>query len=424
MIHQIGKKLRQQIHKFSGELCNSRIGKVSSRFIEEMIFGLSANGSVRLTEIARSLEEDIELHATHKRLSRNLADTNIAQDLEGKILELGAKRISEKTLIIIDPSDLRKKYAKKMEHLATIRDASEKTIGKGYWLCDVVGCEVGSQEITPLVQELWSQESPDFTSENEQILSIVERVRQAVKYQGVLVYDRGGDRREFLLPWTKDSSCHYIIRQRGDRNLLYRGKLISGLNLAESCATPYSSTIIKEKDGKEKTYTIEYGYVPVRLPEWRERHLWLVVAKGFGQKPLMLLTTEPMRRNRKVLWWAIEAYLTRWRVEDTIRFIKQSYDLEDVLVMTYDRLKNMAVLVLAASYFAAVWLGTTSKLKILAMHALTAAKRIFGIPDFRYYALADGIKTIFKRIGKGPLHPRGHESPASPQLSLWPGKNG
>jgi hypothetical protein len=424
MIHQIGKKLRQQIHKFSGELYSSKNGKVSSRFVEEMIFGVSASGSVRLTEIARSLEEEIELHATHKRLSRNLADTNLAQGLEEKVLELGAKRISKKTLIIIDPSDLQKKYAKKMEYLAAVRDASDKTIGKGYWLCDVVGCEVGSQEITPLAQELWSQESPDFISENDQILSLVERVRQAVKYQGVLVYDRGGDRREFLLPWTKDSSCHYIIRQRGDRKLLYRGKLISELSLAESCHTLYSSTIIKEKDGKEKAYSIEYGYTPVRLPEWRERPLFLVVVKGFGTKPLMLLTTEPMRRNRNILWWAVEAYLTRWRVEDTIRFIKQSYELEDIRVMTYERLKNMAVLVLAASYFAAVWLGTTSKLNILAMHALRAAKRIFGIPDFRYYALADGIKTIFKRIGKGPLHPRGHESPLSPQLDLWSGGNG
>ncbi len=79
----------------------------------------------------------------------------------------------------------------------------------------------------------------------------------------------------------------------------------------------------------------------------------------------------------------------------------------------------MATLVLAASYFAAVWLGAKTKLNILAMHAANAAKRIFGIPDFRYYALADGILAIFKRIGKGPLRPRGHNPAQSPQLLLW-----
>ena len=70
--------------------------------------------------------------------------------------------------------------------------------------------------------------------------------------------------------------------------------------------------------------------MPVRLPEVPDRKLWLVVVKGLGKKPLMLLTTESMRRNRKVLWWVVEGYITRWRVEDTIRFIKQSYDIEDI----------------------------------------------------------------------------------------------
>ena len=43
------------------------------------------------------------------------------------------------------------------------------------------------------------------------------------------------------------------------------------------------------------------------------------------------------------------------------------------------------------------------------------------LPDFRFYALADGIMAIFKRTGKGPLYPSDHESPRSPQLALWSG---
>ncbi len=87
--------------------------------------------------------------------------------------------------------------------------------------------------------------------------------------------------------------------------------------------------------------------MPVRLQEWPERPLWFVVAKGFGDTPILLLTIEPMGRNRNVVWWAIEAYIARWQVEKTIRFIKQSYNLEDIRVLTYDHLKNMAILVLS-----------------------------------------------------------------------------
>jgi hypothetical protein len=418
IIHQIGRKLRQQVHYFSGEL-SAGLGKVGSRFVEEMVYGISSSGSCRLTEIGRVLEEGSSLHATHKRLSRNLAGDKLGATVGENVLNLGACRIKERTLLIVDPSDLQKKYARKMEYLARVRDGSEGGVGKGYWVCNVVGCEVGSREIIPLAQGLWSQRAPDFDSENKEVLSLVSRVRRATGGKGIVVYDRGGDRRNFLIPWTKDPTCRYLVRQRGDRFLLYRKKPAKVLELAGVCKTPYRCTIIKEKDDEEKTYFIHFGFLPVRLPEYPERPLYLVVVKGMGREPLMLLTTEPMRRNRKVLWWAVEAYFTRWRVEDTIRFIKQSYDFEDVRVLTYQRLKNMAVFVLAASYFAAVWLGTKTKLNILALHTMHEAKRIFGIPDFRYYALADGIKAIFKRIGKGPLKPRKDKSHPYTQLSFW-----
>ncbi len=42
-------------------------------------------------------------------------------------------------------------------------------------------------------------------------------------------------------------------------------------------------------------------------------------------------------------------------------------------------------------------LGTRIKLDILATHLLKAAKRLFGIPDFRLYALADGIREVCAR---------------------------
>lgn len=101
----------------------------------------------------------------------------------------------------------------------------------------------------------------------------------------------------------------------------------------------------------------------------------------------------------------IEAYLTRWRIEETIRFVKQSYQLEGIRVLTYERLRNMMGLVLATSYFAAVYLGVRAKLEILVTHVLKAAKRIFGIPDFRYYAIADGIRELLLRHNTRRLKP-------------------
>ena len=50
----------------------SRIGKVAGRFVEDMILGMLLARSVRLTEIARALDEPIPLHSTHKRAGLDL----------------------------------------------------------------------------------------------------------------------------------------------------------------------------------------------------------------------------------------------------------------------------------------------------------------------------------------------------------------
>jgi hypothetical protein len=51
-------KLREQILRFSGEL-SFGLPKPARRFIAEMIYGIQARQSVRLTEIGRALEERI-----------------------------------------------------------------------------------------------------------------------------------------------------------------------------------------------------------------------------------------------------------------------------------------------------------------------------------------------------------------------------
>ncbi len=109
----------------------------------------------------------------------------------------------------------------------------------------------------------------------------------------------------------------------------------------------------------------------------------------------MLLTTKTLRRSRKALRRMIQAYIRRWAIAETIRFVKQSYDLEDVRV--YRSLQNLMPLVAAVAYFASVVLDTKNKLRVMEGYVLKAAKRLFGVPDFHYYAIADGLTSIFNR---------------------------
>ena len=397
-IAQIAGKLRGKMVQFSGKL-SLGLPKVMRRFVAEVMYGIAARGSVRLSEIARVLEEPIAMKKTVNRLSSRLGHVGLGDHVTERIIDDASSRITEDTLLIIDPSEIAKKYASKMQYLDTVRDGSEGGLSSGYWTCDGVAAEVGEPDIVPLYHELYSTVAPDFKSENAQILRCIERISQKAGNRGIYVMDRGGDRGTVINPLL-DTRRRFLIRLVGTRHLVYRGRAVEARRLAESCPLPYAERVVKEHKGKEKHYYIEFGFRKVQLPHRSER-LYLVVVKGFGEEPLMLLSNVEMRKKRSVLWWALDAYLTRWRVEETIRYIKQCYNLEDIRVMTYERLRNMAALVLATAYFTAVHLGLRSKLEILAGHALRAAKRIFGIPNFRYYALADGIKDILGRSRRG-----------------------
>ena len=67
----------------------------------------------------------------------------------------------------------------------------------------------------------------------------------------------------------------------------------------------------------------------------------MVVVDGLDQNPLMLLTNRRLTRSRKSQWRIVKSYLSRWRVEETIRFIKQSYRLEDIRLLRYERLRQL-----------------------------------------------------------------------------------
>jgi hypothetical protein len=177
-------KLREQIIKFSGEL-SAGWPKVIRRFIAETLYGIQARQSVRLTEIARSLEEKIPLKKTQYRLCRQLGRRGLWAKITNSLFQMAASRVKEETLLVLDISDIAKKYAEKMEYFATVHDGSEGTLANWYWTLSVIGAEVGESAFTPLYNRLYSQAGPDFQSENAEVRKAVSFVSEHTEKRGI-----------------------------------------------------------------------------------------------------------------------------------------------------------------------------------------------------------------------------------------------
>jgi hypothetical protein len=417
--NKIRSRLKAQLTKFCGEIC-AGLSQPLSKFVSQMLFGIQSSQDVKLSNIARSLQEHIALIRTEKRLSRNLKSAEIEKELTPQLVRMGSPRVQSNTVLALDLSDIRKEYAQKMENLATVRDGSTGELHQGYWLCDVTAAEVNGSEIVPLHQKLFSVEAKEFSSENAEILAAVDLIGTYTQGRGIWAIDRGGDRKKLLEPLL-DRGQRFVIRSTGKRTVIDRKGLQGSVGeVAGRCRLRHHARIIKIQDGQEKIYELRYGAEPIHLPG-RSENLWLVVIAGFGEEPLMLLANLPIAaRDSQSLWWVVQIYLTRWKIEETFRFIKQSYNLEDIRVMKYQRLKNLVILVTAVAYFAATFLGQQMKLRILCEKLLIISQRFFGIPPFRFYALADGIRKILSRAVFTPPE----TPPASLQLELTLGWEG
>jgi len=397
---KIGSRLKAQLTRFSSEL-TAGLRKPLRNLVGEMLFGIQASQDVKLSNIARSLQEAIPLLKTEDRLSRNLHAEELETHLRQGLLRLGSRRVETNTVLCLDLSDVRKPYARKMEFLDQVWDGSAGEVHAGYWLCSIVGAAVHGSELTPLYQQLFSVRAQEFVSENDEILGALEQLRRHTNGRGMGAIDRGGDRRKLLEP-LRERRERFVIRSTGQRLVLDRQRhRVTIHHLSARCRLRYQAKIIKIENGQEKVYSLRYGAEPLHLPG-RQEPLLLVVVAGFGQEPLLLLTNLGGVRDSQSLWWIAQIYLTRWKIEETFRFVKQSYNLEDIRVLRYQRLKNLVLLMTAAAYFATAFLGQKLKLKILCEKLLIISQRFFGIPPFRFYALADGIHNILSRSSPSP----------------------
>jgi len=121
----------------------------------------------------------------------------------------------------------------------------------------------------------------------------------------------------------------------------------------------------------------------------------MVVVKGFAEEPTMLLTNCRVNlRGKESIWRMVETSLTRWKCDESFRYIEQSYNLENPRVRSYGGIRNMVVLVLAVSYFAGVCLGQNLKLKLLVDRIFLVSKRFFGVPSFFNYVTVNDLYNL------------------------------
>lgn len=105
-------QIKSQITKFSAKV-SQELDKSKRRFINEMIYGIQASKDVKLSNIARALDENTALVKTVGRLSRQITSKDLTHTIGKRLIEEGKSFIGEDTVLALDLSDISKEYLRK-----------------------------------------------------------------------------------------------------------------------------------------------------------------------------------------------------------------------------------------------------------------------------------------------------------------------
>lgn len=396
-------EMKREIVNFTKKMSNG-LDKPSSKFISDMIYGIEKNQSVLFTNIARGLSEKTKLKHTIERLCINCNTfnndkLNILKDNYFKEVE---KLLPDDDILLIeDDSDINKEYSKKLEDLCIVRDASKQkeTYVNGYHVYEIATLTKNEKQPISLYSHIYSTESKDFISCNNETMKSEEYVLNKLKNnkaRKILIKDRGYDTFELFEKNIKDK-ISFIVRLDGNRNMLFKGKPRLIKEVAKTRKGKIHTKLIY-KDGNVDSYI---SYTTVQFPKLKEKDLTLLIIYRDGEKnnPMYLLTDLEVKNKEDVLKIA-RTYMLRWRIEEYFRAKKQNYDFENFRIRSLKGINTLNTILSCVMLHNGILAEKINK-KLLVIKIIEASKSLKNDLLVWYEQISNEIKEILKYAHTG-----------------------
>jgi len=398
----LGNNLKVDLLKFSKKVSKS-FNKPSQKFVFDMLFGIIAAKSCKLTEIGRSLKEPIAIKKTVERLGRNLSDFSQTEMLMSNYLSAVKPSLGSDTMLLIDQGDVTKSCSPKMEAIGSVKDASTGEFADGYWTMGAVALSDKTQQPIPVYESLYpcqKQGGLGFKAETKKCL---QNLRENFDSSIPRVLDRGFDSGEIITEFIENDE-KFILRVNQNRVAVHNGKKSKIDDIVRGLVCE-NELVFTGKSGKKAKCKI--GITQVVLQNPKNTKLNLIVCKEFGEKPLVLYTNIA-ETLESIAVRVVKAYLMRWRIEEYYAFKKQGLQFEHFRVRGLNAIKNLDLLVTIAIGFIGV-LSEKAESKMV-LELVTISKRIQKVSKFMkkskviFYAVLEGITQVFATLRCGIAH--------------------
>ena len=387
-------EMKREILNFSEKIAK-KLSKSEKKFIQDIEYGIAASGSCLISDISRSLNEDIKLKNTIERLCDNLNSFDDTETLYNNYIEEIGDIYGKEPVVLFDDSDISKVYGKKFEDLDDVIDASSqnKKVTKGYHVCEATILTEKEKQLISVYSQIYSCKSKDFKSMNDYTFKSIEAAKKVLNRKFIGVFDRGYDDNK-IIDYMDDN--YFVIRMNDRRVFLFKGKKKNVYEEAKKRKGKIRMTLWFD-DNEE--YEVYISHTKVTLPH-NGKDYELVFCYGLSEeRPLILLTNRKIHSKDDVIK-VVRLYFSRWRIEEYFRAKKQEYKFENIRLRTLKGINNL-------NLFLTIHLGHINKLaeeinrKLLSIKIIEASKSIRNKVIIWMSQFARGIKKILSYAHTG-----------------------
>ena len=391
-------EMKREIVNFAKNISEG-VNKATFKFAMDMEYGIAKGGSCLISEIARSLDEDIKLSYTIERLCDNL--NNLYDDEKDIIwnnyLNEVKKNVDlDNAVVLFDDSDINKEYSKKLEDLDRVIDASskDKKIVNGYHVCEATLLSKNKSQPMSIYSEIYSCKSDSFKSKNIYTLKSIKAAENIVGENFTGVFDRGYDDNK-IFDYMSKNKHKFVVRLDDERTLLFKGKRRSVEEVSKSRKGKINYKALFDNE----EYNLTISYTKATLP-YNKKEYQLVIVYGLSEEHPMKLLTNIDIRNKEDVIKIVRLYLSRWRIEEHFRGKKQEYDFENMRVRTLKSMNNLNMMLTMHLGHIAI-LADKMERKLLSIKIIYASKSLKQDAIVWLSQMARGIKEMLKYAHEG-----------------------
>ena len=392
-------EMKREIVNFSKKI-SLGLNKPTSKFVLDMQYGLSKGGSCLTSEIARALDEDIELNYTIERLCDNLK--NLSEKEKETIWKNHIKEASkvldkDNAVVLFDDSDINKEYSKKLEDLDRVIDASskDKKIVNGYHVCEATALTKNEKQPLSIYSKIYSCKSKDFVSKNEYTMKSIKAAEEIFEENFTGIFDRGYDDNK-IFDYMSKKQHKFVVRLDDERTLLFKGKR---RNVGAVAKSRKGKIVMKALFDDNEEQELLLSYIKAVLPYNNEEYTLVIVYGLSEEKPMKLLTNIDINDKDDVIKVA-RLYLSRWRIEEHFRGKKQEYAFENMRVRTLESMNNLNMMLTIHLGHIAILADNIDR-KLLTIKIIYASKSLKEKSIVWLSQIARGIKRILSYAHTG-----------------------